>query len=181
MTNICVTCGNQSHMLICEQCSDGYISKCDCGNLFSYKRYTGPNCNNCKLFHTNNGKLSRTYDDIFYDNIYIKRCLLWKSQLFEGLYNDILSEGEIRPLYSGSKHIVIVSLTGKRTFIYVPDVNYNIYMIKKLIQEKEGIPPVQNRLICNGRQLEDHLTLKNYNLLDEKDLVLHSVLRMRGD
>lgn len=152
-----------------------------CGKLYSYKRYTGRDCNSCELFRTNNGKLSRTYDDILYDNIYIKRCLLWKSQLFEGLYNDILSGGETRSFYPGSKHITIVSLTGKRTFIYVHDINYNMYMIKKLIQEKEGIPPNQNRLICNGKQLEDHLTLEDYDLLNEKDLVLHSILRTRGD
>ena len=73
--------------------------------------------------------------------------------------------------------LFVKTLTGKTITLEV-NSGMDVGTLKELVQDIEGIPPDQQRLIFRGMQLEDHRFLPDYNI--SKEDTLHLVLRLRG-
>jgi len=78
---------------------------------------------------------------------------------------------------TGAFEIYIKTLTGKIVPLQVTSWSM-VLDVKRLIQDKEGIPPCQQRLIFAGRQLEDDLLLREYKIQPES--MFHLRLMLRG-
>lgn len=74
--------------------------------------------------------------------------------------------------------INIKTVTGKIITLEV-DQFETILSIKERIQQKEGVPPDQQRLVYAGKHLEDERYVCDYNL--KKDPTVHLVLRLKDN
>ena len=67
--------------------------------------------------------------------------------------------------------LFVKTLTGKT-------ITLEVNSVKELIQDKEGVPSDQQRLIFGGKELESHRTVSDYKIPGESRL--HLILRLRG-
>merc|ERR1712142_78392 len=73
--------------------------------------------------------------------------------------------------------IKVKTLTGKEIEIDIEPTD-KVERIKERVEEKEGIPPPQQRLIFSGKQMNDDKTAAEYKVSGGS--VLHLVLALRG-
>jgi len=73
--------------------------------------------------------------------------------------------------------IKVKTLTGKEIEIDIEPTD-KVERIKERVEEKEGIPPPQQRLIFSGKQMNDEKTASDYKV--QGGSVLHLVLALRG-
>ena len=90
-----------------------------------------------------------------------------------------LGEGGVVAIPGGGKATIFIkTLTGATwTFVDV-ELGITIANLKMLVQDKQGIPPDQQRLVFCGVQLEDGPSLSDYGICNEN--TLHLILRLRG-
>lgn len=93
------------------------------------------------------------------------------------LSNNTMIDLKIIPIDGQTNQLFVKTLTGKSMTIVI-NLAEPIYEIKRMIQDKQGIPPDQQTLIFAGYALSNDLPISYYNI--QKESTLHLVTRLRG-
>ncbi|GAA5890524.1 hypothetical protein JCM6882_002949 [Rhodosporidiobolus microsporus] len=89
--------------------------------------------------------------------------------------------GETADLFSNDGRLVVTTQAGREQQheLHLPAfASDSVSIVKARVQDAEGLPPDQQRLIFAGKQLEDYMTLAKYDIANES--VIHLVPRLRG-
>ena len=109
-----------------------------------------------------------------YDIYYMNQ----KLDLFDLLITYNIKNGDMLELKKRyNMQIFVKTMTGKTITISISPED-KIFVLKFFIQLREGVPPDQQRLVFDGRQLEDNRSLADFNI--QKESTIHWVLRLRG-
>jgi hypothetical protein len=93
-------------------------------------------------------------------------------------YTQSISDSDINEKIKDATDVFFVrTLTGKTLTIPLSE-NLLVAEVKSIIQDREGIPPDQQRLTIGSTQLEDSRILLDYNI--KSCTIIHLVLRLRG-
>ncbi|ROT34809.1 ubiquitin-domain-containing protein [Sodiomyces alkalinus F11] len=99
------------------------------------------------------------------------------ASLFSMIYGSLQSTQSPDIIIHDEMLIKVRTLTGKEIELDIEN-EYKVSQIKERVEEKEGIPPVQQRLIYGGKQMVDDKSASEYGL--EAGATLHLVLALRG-
>lgn len=96
-------------------------------------------------------------------------------------YRSLVKRNQISGNYKSeaNRQLFVKTVTGKViTLTLVDESSFTVLSLKKMICDKEGIHPNQQRIVYGGKVLEDNKTLREYNIQDESTLVL--IPKMKG-
>jgi hypothetical protein len=168
-------------------------------NFDKYLSYK-PESGETKLFHFETGLSLASFDK----NLLIKNSKIKKNDRFysvfvknENLYdlqhmkidttlsvnyeNNIINKYNKSPLLcpkDEDENIIFIKTLSNETITLGYDPSLTIEILKYLLFIKTEIKPEQQRIIFNGRQMEDGNILEKYNI--QKKSTLHILLRLRG-
>ncbi|CAF3279786.1 unnamed protein product [Rotaria socialis] len=115
----------------------------------------------------NEGQRLKSDGTIFSYKLYEDTCIIMVKALEESAFGEALLNYQL----------FVKNLTGKTIIIEV-NPSMDISTAKQLIQDMEGIPSDQQRLIFASKKLEDERTLSDYNI--QNGSMFHIVLCLRG-
>ena len=90
----------------------------------------------------------------------------------------MIHENDLKSLEEGSSFQIFVKTLTGRTLTVIVSKGDTVENLKEKITEKEGIPVDRQRLIYGSKQLQNNLTVTDYDIT--KNITIHLVLRVPG-